>query len=226
MKAESGLRVGVVGCGYWGSKHVRTLMSLEAVSSVCVIDPSDERRAAVTRVYPRVDEYKTLGERAGKAGRSGDRGASDACTRRSRSRPSRGGCTCWSRSRLAPTVEEARGHGRCRREEGRRPDGRPHLRVPLGGVGAPFHGAARRSRRAVLRGHCSTQPGSVPARRQRGLRPRAARRLHPELRARIVSLDGRVLGISARAPTTRGRRAPAGSTTRTRACSPTCTSAG
>jgi len=62
MKAESGLRVGVVGCGYWGSKHVRTLMSLEAVSRVCVIDPSDERRAAVTRVYPRVDGYRTLGE--------------------------------------------------------------------------------------------------------------------------------------------------------------------
>ena len=65
MKAESGLRVGVVGCGYWGSKHVRTLLSLEAVSRVCVIDPSDERRAAVTRVYPRVDEYRTLGDALG-----------------------------------------------------------------------------------------------------------------------------------------------------------------
>lgn len=65
MKAESGLRVGVVGCGYWGSKHVRTLLSLEAVSQVCVIDPSDERRAAVTRVYPRVDEYRTLAEALG-----------------------------------------------------------------------------------------------------------------------------------------------------------------
>ncbi len=65
MSAESGLRVGVVGCGYWGSKHVRTLLSLEAVSRVCVIDPSDERRGAVTRVYPRVDEYKTLSEALG-----------------------------------------------------------------------------------------------------------------------------------------------------------------
>lgn len=65
MKAESGLRVGVVGCGYWGSKHVRTLLSLEAVSRVCVIDPSDERRGAVTRVYPRVDEYRTLSEALG-----------------------------------------------------------------------------------------------------------------------------------------------------------------
>ena len=34
---EGGVRTSgrVVGCGYWGSKHVRTLMSLEAVSSVC-----------------------------------------------------------------------------------------------------------------------------------------------------------------------------------------------
>lgn len=67
MKAgsESGLRVGVVGCGYWGSKHVRTLMAMETVSRVCVIDPSDERRAAVTRVYPRVDECRTLDDALG-----------------------------------------------------------------------------------------------------------------------------------------------------------------
>ena len=61
MAQQSGLRVGVVGCGYWGSKHVRTLLSLEAVSSVCVIDPSEERRSAITRVFPRVEGYRTLG---------------------------------------------------------------------------------------------------------------------------------------------------------------------
>lgn len=65
MKAELGLRVGVVGCGYWGSKHVRTLLSLEAVSGVCVIDPSDERRSAITRVYPRVEGFRTLDEAIG-----------------------------------------------------------------------------------------------------------------------------------------------------------------
>jgi predicted dehydrogenase len=40
-------------------------LSLEQVSGVCVIDPCAERRAAVTRVYPRVDEYATLGEAIG-----------------------------------------------------------------------------------------------------------------------------------------------------------------
>jgi predicted dehydrogenase len=32
---------------------------------VCVIDPSDERRAAVTRVYPRVEEYRALDDALG-----------------------------------------------------------------------------------------------------------------------------------------------------------------
>jgi predicted dehydrogenase len=40
-------------------------MSMEAVSRVCVIDPSAERRAAVTRVYPRVDEYGALSDALG-----------------------------------------------------------------------------------------------------------------------------------------------------------------
>jgi predicted dehydrogenase len=61
MAKEAGLRVGVVGCGYWGSKHVRTLLSLESVDTVSVIDPSEERRSAITRVFPRVEEYRTLG---------------------------------------------------------------------------------------------------------------------------------------------------------------------
>jgi predicted dehydrogenase len=59
--AEKGLRVGVVGCGYWGSKHVRALLSLESVGQISVIDPSEERRSAITRVFPAVDGYRTLG---------------------------------------------------------------------------------------------------------------------------------------------------------------------
>lgn len=61
MSEQLGLSVGVVGCGYWGSKHVRALMSLESVGQVAVIDPSDERRDAVTRVSPRVKGYRSLG---------------------------------------------------------------------------------------------------------------------------------------------------------------------
>ena len=42
------VRVGVVGCGYWGSKHVRVLASLSEVSSVIAIDQEQSRRDAMT----------------------------------------------------------------------------------------------------------------------------------------------------------------------------------
>ncbi len=42
------MRVGVVGTGYWGSKHVRVLSSLPEVESVIVIEPDRSRRDAMT----------------------------------------------------------------------------------------------------------------------------------------------------------------------------------
>ncbi|MEM7338506.1 MAG: Gfo/Idh/MocA family oxidoreductase [Actinomycetota bacterium] len=45
------LHVGVIGCGYWGSKHVRVLSMLPGVR-VSLIDPDDEKRAALTGSYP------------------------------------------------------------------------------------------------------------------------------------------------------------------------------
>ena len=38
MNTSTDLRVGVVGCGYWGSKHVRVLHSLAGVDQVVAID--------------------------------------------------------------------------------------------------------------------------------------------------------------------------------------------
>jgi predicted dehydrogenase len=43
------MRVGVVGCGYWGSKHVRVLQQIPSVSRVAVIDPRPECRAELIR---------------------------------------------------------------------------------------------------------------------------------------------------------------------------------
>lgn len=40
MKRWTGLRVGVVGCGYRGSKHVRALSAIDAVEKLVVIDLS------------------------------------------------------------------------------------------------------------------------------------------------------------------------------------------
>jgi predicted dehydrogenase len=60
MSVRNGLRVGVVGCGYWGSKHVRALLSLESVAKVAVIEPNDERSGALTRTFPGVVSYPSL----------------------------------------------------------------------------------------------------------------------------------------------------------------------
>jgi predicted dehydrogenase len=55
-----GLRIGVAGIGYWGSKHVRTMRSISSVSQVAVIDPSQERTAKLLHAFPEVDTYPDL----------------------------------------------------------------------------------------------------------------------------------------------------------------------
>lgn len=60
MSEQNGLRVGVVGCGYWGSKHVRALMSLASVSQVAVIEPCVERGEAIVRHFPTIQRFDTL----------------------------------------------------------------------------------------------------------------------------------------------------------------------
>lgn len=60
MNEFRGLRVGVVGVGYWGSKHVRALSAIDAVEKVVVIDPSRPRLEALTRTFSNVDTYPTL----------------------------------------------------------------------------------------------------------------------------------------------------------------------
>jgi phosphoglycerate dehydrogenase-like enzyme len=51
-KEGRALRVGVVGCGYWGSKHVRVLSALRSVSEVAVIDPNPRSREAMLAAFP------------------------------------------------------------------------------------------------------------------------------------------------------------------------------
>ncbi|MGI9598993.1 MAG: Gfo/Idh/MocA family protein [Acidimicrobiales bacterium] len=56
------MRVGVVGCGYWGSKHVRVLSHLPGVSQVVIIDGRPEIRAAVGADFPGALQRATLTE--------------------------------------------------------------------------------------------------------------------------------------------------------------------
>jgi predicted dehydrogenase len=60
MTSAAKVRVGVVGAGYWGSKHVRTFSALAEVEHVSVIDPSTERVAALTRGYPGLVSFSSL----------------------------------------------------------------------------------------------------------------------------------------------------------------------
>jgi predicted dehydrogenase len=46
------LRVGVVGCGYWGAKHIRVLSSLPQVEQVIAVDQNVAGTAALARSFP------------------------------------------------------------------------------------------------------------------------------------------------------------------------------
>jgi predicted dehydrogenase len=59
---EAGLRVGVVGCGYWGSKHLRVLQSLDGVSAVVAIDPDPSRVASLRRSLSLDGNFASLEE--------------------------------------------------------------------------------------------------------------------------------------------------------------------
>jgi predicted dehydrogenase len=56
------MRIGVVGCGYWGSKHVRVLSGLPHVEQVAVIDPRPDRRNDLVRTFPSAMAFATLEE--------------------------------------------------------------------------------------------------------------------------------------------------------------------
>lgn len=52
----------MVGCGYWGSKHVRVLNSIEEVGAVLAIDSDAERLGRVCRTFPGVEGFSSLDE--------------------------------------------------------------------------------------------------------------------------------------------------------------------
>lgn len=51
------MRVGVIGCGYWGSKHVRVFAGLPQVDHVVAIDFDESRLKSVAQSFPSVDTY-------------------------------------------------------------------------------------------------------------------------------------------------------------------------
>jgi predicted dehydrogenase len=54
------MRVGVVGGGYWGSKHVRVLEGLTEVDQLSVVDPRESVRDELARTFPRALTFADL----------------------------------------------------------------------------------------------------------------------------------------------------------------------
>lgn len=54
------MRLAVVGCGYWGSKHVRVLHSISDVKHVAVVDPRAERLKELKRDFPAIGTFERL----------------------------------------------------------------------------------------------------------------------------------------------------------------------
>jgi predicted dehydrogenase len=54
-------RVAVVGCGYWGSKHVRVLHATEGVEEVVVVDSRADRVQSLARSYKSAPWHTALG---------------------------------------------------------------------------------------------------------------------------------------------------------------------
>ena len=60
-RPDAGLAIAVVGCGYWGSKHVRVLLSIPDVKELIVVEPSQSIRNSISQAFPTVDVAPDLG---------------------------------------------------------------------------------------------------------------------------------------------------------------------
>lgn len=57
---EAGLCIAVVGCGYWGAKHVRVLSTLTDVREVIVVEPGMIARKSILQSFPNIDVVSSL----------------------------------------------------------------------------------------------------------------------------------------------------------------------
>jgi predicted dehydrogenase len=57
---SGGLRIAVVGCGYWGSKHVRVLNATCGVDEVVLVDGREDRLHALARSYRSAPQFTAL----------------------------------------------------------------------------------------------------------------------------------------------------------------------
>lgn len=60
MHNPAGVRVGVIGCGYWGPKHLRVFESMPSVASIAAIDARPEQLLGIQRILPSVRTFAAL----------------------------------------------------------------------------------------------------------------------------------------------------------------------
>jgi len=56
-----GFRVALAGCGYWGSKHVRVLNTVDGVEELVLVDSREDRLRSLARSYKVARYYPALG---------------------------------------------------------------------------------------------------------------------------------------------------------------------
>jgi predicted dehydrogenase len=59
--SAGGLRIALVGCGYWGSKHVRVLHGADGVDELVLVDSREDRMRSLARSYKISRCYPALG---------------------------------------------------------------------------------------------------------------------------------------------------------------------
>jgi predicted dehydrogenase len=57
---QRGVRVGIVGCGYWGSKHVRVLSATAGVSEIALIECDQSLCRRLQRIFPAARSFRSL----------------------------------------------------------------------------------------------------------------------------------------------------------------------
>lgn len=54
------LRIGVVGCGYWGAKHVRVLCNMPSVRETVIVEPDPAIRERISKAFPAARPFASL----------------------------------------------------------------------------------------------------------------------------------------------------------------------
>jgi predicted dehydrogenase len=62
MHDPKGVRVGVIGCGYWGPKHLRVLEGMPTVAAIAAIDARPEQLVNISRIIPSVRLFAELAD--------------------------------------------------------------------------------------------------------------------------------------------------------------------